>query len=200
MTNIILYHANCLDGLAAAVITAEATKTPFENCLAVQYNRPPPYEFIEQINPDAIYIVDFSYPEDDLIDLAEFTSTIVIDHHKTCPLNTTHKNLSIIFDLNESGASLCYNHFHPDTNLPHTIQLVKDRDLWTHAHEETRPATMAMYLILAKPPIDQLHQMTHWIPIEEGAAMVTFQIKIAARTAHYVRLPHRSSPSTPRRL
>lgn len=141
MKNIILYHANCSDGSAAAMAAwlkfGEKAKY-----IPVQYNNPLP----EIESGSNVHILDFSYPRDILIELHNRSSNlIVLDHHKTAM--AALKDLPFAtFDLEKSGARLAWEYFHPDRDVPELITLVEDRDLWRFKFEDTKPVAAALAL------------------------------------------------------
>jgi len=61
MTNLVIYHANCMDGVAAAWVAMNALVEPAE-FIAAQYGQEPP----DVLSKD-VYILDFSYKRDVLI-------------------------------------------------------------------------------------------------------------------------------------
>ena len=123
----ILYHDQCPDGFAAAfaawLVYGDA---PMVRYTPVTYGQPlPPIE-----NGDEVFILDFSYPRDVLIDLAHRTSLLkVLDHHATAQAALAGLPFAT-FDLTKSGAVLAWEHFFPGTPVPELFQYVQDRDLW----------------------------------------------------------------------
>lgn len=142
MKTIILYHASCADGFGAAFASwlkykDQATYIP------VSHGKEPP-----AIEPcDQLYILDFSYPRETLEKLQEKARRIVIlDHHRTA--ETDLKDLPdpiqngpgifARFDMNESGATLAWEHFHPETDTPEFFLYLRSRDLWLWDMEDSR--------------------------------------------------------------
>lgn len=136
----VLYHGNCYDGFGAAYAAwkflGDAAKY-----IPVSYGYPPP----EMPDAESIHIVDFSYPKEVLLKLADAAPVTVIDHHKTAEESLrevlgAHPHLHTIFDMNKSGALLTWEYFHrhygpspADTEpapAPLLIQHISDRDLW----------------------------------------------------------------------
>lgn len=122
----ILYHRGCPDGFGAAFaawlsLGDQATYIP------VQYGEDPP-----ALPPDAqVLLVDFSYKRPVLETLRSRVAALtVLDHHKTAQadlmgLPDTH------FDMDHSGAVLCWQHFHPEVpRVPALFLYLQDRDLW----------------------------------------------------------------------
>ena len=168
---LVLYHANCTDGFASAYIAREALDRkrhpnrsfPRKNPTvykAVNYSNPPPFDLMKEgMN---VYILDFSYPEQDILWMiaVKKVNVILLDHHvptfkklsnlirmydEADPMIT--RNLYMRLDGNESGAMLTYKHFFGDeldegedfdTMLYSTALFVDDRDRWQFEVEGTR--------------------------------------------------------------
>lgn len=133
-----VYHANCYDGVCAAWVMKRWAK---ENEASI--------EFIEgQYGDDSLMnkikekltatnllvMVDFSMKRAQMEELAQLTEHrfAVLDHHKSAQEEC--KGLFYCdFDMNESGASLCWKtYFTPSNHVPMLIRYIKDRDLWRH--------------------------------------------------------------------
>ena len=147
----VLYHANCYDGFGAAwaawkALGKTASYTP------VTYGAPPP----DLRGYEHVYIVDFSYPLQDLLDMVNKGSPVtVMDHHKTAQEALdgalgVHSHLHTIFDMTKSGALLTWEYFHPGVQAPKLIQHISDRDLW----EFKLDGTKAVHKALVSLPMD----------------------------------------------
>lgn len=150
----VLYHANCYDGFGAAYA---AWKKFGDNAkyIPVSYGQEFPRKEIDDANFGTdIYILDFSYPKDEMLYWADFYKLIVLDHHKTAAdnfKNLSHPNIEAYFDMDKSGARLAWEYFHcqkklgmievseninkcyltPDgCMIPKLILSIEDRDLW----------------------------------------------------------------------
>lgn len=125
----VLYHSSCYDGFGAAYSAWKALGERAKY-IPVSYGNPPP----EIPDGSLLFIVDFSYPREILLSLAERSLHVtVLDHHKTAEealSGLRHPNLSIIFDMNKSGALLTWEHFHGPDSTPELIKYISDRDLW----------------------------------------------------------------------
>lgn len=129
MATKVLYHANCTDG-AGAALAAFISMGDTAEYIPVQYgNKPPAYGA-----SDVIYLVDFSYPREIMLEMADGAAmVIVLDHHKTAQEaleSLEHDNLRIVFDMEKSGAVLSWEYFHPDRPVPLLLRHIQDRDLW----------------------------------------------------------------------
>lgn len=131
MKTYVFYHASCYDGFGAAYSAWKALKESAEY-IPVSYGKPVP----EIPDGSTVFIVDFSYPADDLLALAERMQQVyVLDHHKTAkealePLIGVRENLYIEFDMERSGALMTWDYFFQKGSAPALIKHISDRDLW----------------------------------------------------------------------
>lgn len=137
--NLVLYHASCSDGFAAAWVMKMALGETADY-KAVQYGQGLP---IEVFGYKSIYIVDFSYSRQVLEGLHAQVPVIVLDHHKTARealegLDYCH------FDMERSGAMMAWDYCYGTSRdsydarwssvppRPWIVDYVQDRDLWRH--------------------------------------------------------------------
>lgn len=141
--DIVLYHADCLDGFGAA--WAIWKKFPGARFQAVQHGCPPPHDLKDQ----RVVIVDFSYPRPVLERMAEETKELlVLDHHITAEKALDGLPYAY-FDQSKSGAVLSWEWAH-GTEPPWLLQHIQDKDLWTWALPGSREINAA----LASYPFD----------------------------------------------
>jgi hypothetical protein len=128
---LVIYHADCTDGFAAAWAASCAFPADryVELCPAV-YRQPPP-----DVTGREVYIVDFSYDRETLLAMhARAAYLRVLDHHRSAA--TALEGLPFCtFDMNRSGAGLAWDelaapHVGPHERRPPLIDYVEDRDLW----------------------------------------------------------------------
>ena len=150
---IIIYHANCLDGFAAAY----AVYTHFVDEKHCQC------DFVEGIHghmpPDAtgrdVIIVDFSYRRSALEELCKTACSVTnLDHHLTAEqdlagLDREFTNLRVVFNMEKSGAVLAWEYFHT-TPVPRIFLHIQARDLWRFTLEKTND----IYAALMARPFD----------------------------------------------
>jgi hypothetical protein len=123
-----------------------------------------------------VAFVDIAPPIDALCELAELAAEVVVlDHHVTARDRLladpdledalAGRGHRVHFDLNRSGATLAWHHFHPDESLPDLLRYVEDQDLWNWKlpHSEEVNAAIGSYprrfegwQRLASRPIDEL--------------------------------------------
>ncbi|MGZ5006911.1 MAG: DHHA1 domain-containing protein [Methylobacter sp.] len=146
---LVIYHADCLDGLGAAWSAFCKLGSQVRYIPARHGDDMPDFE------PGAIlYILDYSYPPQLLVDAATKAGRIIlIDHHITameqCDAffkeKTLPENLSINFDMSRSGCVLTWQYFFCDLKPPKILLHIEDRDLWRFKLDGTREITMALY-------------------------------------------------------
>ena len=179
MTHVI-YHGNCYDGFGAAWAAWKSLGSKSVRYEAVKYGDLPP----TLINADQgkLYLLDFSFPRDVLLALSKEFDITVLDHHKTAQADLQDLPFAT-FDLNESGATLAWNHFHPGTKIPELLEYVKDRDLWRFNLPKSREVSAA----LRSYPMDfelwnQLEMMVEGLK-DDGKAILRFQSQMVSMMA-----------------
>lgn len=132
----VLYHSPCLDGFTAAWCASRRFGDDGATYIGVNYGQPPPI-----IAGGDVYILDFSYKKDVLLEMAEQAASIVVlDHHKTAQedlaffANITQIGAKIQcrFDMKKSGARLAHEYFFPGEPSNWLVDYTEDRDLWRH--------------------------------------------------------------------
>ena len=127
------YHANCLDGVAAAYAVKLAYPNIQVEFIPSNYGMKIP----EGLKGRKIFIVDFSFKQDQMLQLMEDNYVVVLDHHESAA-----KELDglVEVDQTQSGAVQAWKFFHgPD--VPLEYQYIQDRDLWNFNLPETRAWT-----------------------------------------------------------
>lgn len=141
-----IYHGNCADGFTAAWAVWKRFGDTFDYHPGVYQDAPP------DVAGRDVVIVDFSYKRAVLLEMANSArSVFVLDHHKTAAedlagfLGPVGYNpdalaqqfdeqrmppISVLFDMNRSGAGIAWDFFHPGKPRPRLIDYVEDRDLW----------------------------------------------------------------------
>lgn len=156
-----IYHGNCADGFTAAWAVWKRFGDEFEYFPGV-YQQPPP-----DVTGRDVLIVDFSYKRPVLLDMAKTARTVfVVDHHKTAAedlagfLGPVGYNpdvlaqqyyeqrvppISVLFDMERSGAGLTWDFLHPATPRPRLVDYVEDRDLWRFKLEHSRAVSAFVF-------------------------------------------------------
>ena len=139
----VLYHADCLDGFAAA--WSVWTKNPGWEYRAVRHGEPPPVDLKTNV-----VIVDFAYDHDTMVTMAESHRVTVLDHHKTAEAALSSlletRVISGQFDMTRSGAMIAWDLFVGSKfGPPPGLVAIQDHDLWQFKHENTREFVASMY-------------------------------------------------------
>ena len=135
----VIHHQDCPDGFGAAYaawlkLGDNATYVPGK------YGDQPP-----EMPPDSIvYVLDFSYPRNTVIELWKNHSLTLLDHHKTAQESLTGLPGCLVY-LSKSGAALSWQHFHPDQKMPDLLAYVQDRDLWKFELPNSREISAYIY-------------------------------------------------------
>jgi len=149
------YHDD-LDGQAAAYCVRrfknEGTYIP------INYNQRFPIELI--LEDEEIFIVDFSIPPKEMLNLLEITRCIYwIDHHKTA-IDTYADFRPVLPGRRKVGTAACeltWVYLFGEEPMPKALRLVGDRDVWTWQFEdETR------YFFAARQTFDTRPESFFW--------------------------------------
>lgn len=137
MKPLLLYHADCWDGLVAAWCARCVHKDAWEY-RPIRYSDPVP----DDAKGREVTLVDFCFDNlEDLLHLCRKAPKVrVIDHHASVGKNLAElprvadslgmKALEIVFDTTKSGARLAWEFFHPGRAAPGLVLYAEDRDLW----------------------------------------------------------------------
>lgn len=160
---VIFYHANCVDGFAAAHvieqhILRDLAQVPI--LVPVQYGQVETPEQFDALygymlqNAEAI-IVDFSFPPAVMDHIAKTAQkTYWLDHHKTAfeemkfDINTRYDlwagpNFYLVLDNFKSGAMLAWEFVNGvGAEAPDFIKVVDDYDRWVFQYPQTKDAQM----------------------------------------------------------
>lgn len=136
MKPLVIYHANCTDGFTAAWCFHHAAPDTFD-FLPASYGQEPP-----DVAGRQVYVVDFSYPREQLLAMAEAAAgVVVLDHHQSAQAalaDLQHPNLTVVFDMQRSGAGMAWDWLNDPRPRPRFLGFVEDRDLWRFSFAETK--------------------------------------------------------------
>ena len=139
-----IYHAGCMDGWASAYVTMLHLHKKYRSVsakyIAANYGDTPP-----DVTGMEVYIVDFSYPRETLIEMnSKATSLLIIDHHKTAQKALEGLDFCV-FDMNKSGATLTWDTLMgEDEDMPPLLKYIEDRDLWNWKLDKSREVSEAL--------------------------------------------------------
>jgi oligoribonuclease NrnB/cAMP/cGMP phosphodiesterase (DHH superfamily) len=151
---IVIYHANCDDGLGAAWCARRYFQ--YEPDINVRYIPADYKDTPPDVTGAVVYILDFSYAPDVVKEMAEKSSLLVLrDHHKSAmekwtkgekveyPISIGGNGL-VTFDMTRSGARLAWDYFFPGQEPPLLISHIEDNDLWKFKLSSTKPFIRAL--------------------------------------------------------
>jgi uncharacterized protein len=148
--HLVIYHAHCPDGLASAWVIYHYSgllgwpKTEIEY-YAANYQQDPP----NIIGYKNIYIVDFSYKKEILLQMSKQVEKIILmDHHETAIKDLENfspsKNILIILDKNKAGCQIVWDYFSNQKERPWFIDVIADRDLWKFKLQNSKEINAAL--------------------------------------------------------
>jgi nanoRNase/pAp phosphatase (c-di-AMP/oligoRNAs hydrolase) len=184
----VLYHRDA-DGFASAFAAWCALGEVGVTYRSVQYGERMPAIH----NGKTVYIVDFSYPREELIKLRERSKEVVVlDHHKTAAQELEGLDFCT-FDMTKAGCQLAWEYFQKNVgpnapaaellagDMPWALAAVADRDLWKFELPHTKE--ICARLDLEKWDFDVWHNIAYQLErgvnhtrfIEEGKICLRHQ-------------------------
>ncbi|MBW1843943.1 MAG: hypothetical protein JRJ05_06335 [Deltaproteobacteria bacterium] len=143
----LIFHAGCPDGFGAAWA---ARRTWGDDARYIPRSHDDDFD-PERFENELVVFADISLTNPLLRRLGEVAGELlVLDHHLTARdhfasdpslENTLHR---VYFDLEQSGAMLAWNHFHPDEPAPDLLRYVQDQDLWNWELPESEEINAAI--------------------------------------------------------
>lgn len=155
----VVYHGGCVDGLFGLAVVRRALEGKgYEvRAIAGAYNKPLP----SMEGAALVVCVDFCPTAEQLQDLrAAHDNVTVIDHHDTARPLLEHVRgmMEVVFDMDESGATLAWRHYFPGEPMPALLGYVRDRDLWRWELPGSKPINYMLQKLKrhegALPPFD----------------------------------------------
>ncbi|PIQ28882.1 phosphoesterase [bacterium (Candidatus Blackallbacteria) CG17_big_fil_post_rev_8_21_14_2_50_48_46] len=138
MSRYVLYHANCPDGFGAAWA---AWKKFSETAIYIPMRHGATLPEIP--SGSEVYILDFSFDRETLLELSQRSKLKVLDHHKTALAEL--KDLDFAeFDMHRSGAVMTWQYFFPEEPIPELLKYIQDQDLWTWSLPDAHEITTAL--------------------------------------------------------
>jgi len=145
MTKTICFHHNDPDGHATGAIVRYALGSEVQLVESDYDATLIPWEEVAQA--EKVIVVDFSFPFDQMVKLADGREFIWIDHHKSAmaEFEGVADNWPGIRDISEAACVLTWRYFFPERPVPKAIVLLGDRDIWRWAEKDTGPFNESLY-------------------------------------------------------
>lgn len=129
---LVIYHANCNDGMAAAWAAHANTRGGLE-LMPAQYGDEPP-----DVTDRTVYVLDFSYNRTQTERMYEQATHLVVLDHETSHERALAGLDYCHFDHSMSGALAAWRLFAPHLEPPTALYYVDDYDRWEHRLPKTR--------------------------------------------------------------
>ena len=181
MKTFVIYHANCVDGFGAAFAAWRALGS--NNVEYIPLNHYDPMPFFS--TGSKIYCLDFCFKKEEILQIIQHSSLTIVDHHISelrsivDILHMDHPNLEIIFNMEQSGATLAWNYFHKQPT-PDFFQHIEDRDLGKYQLENTKEIISA--LMLKPKTFQEWEKISTQKLLLEGEIFKNFQEQILKET------------------
>jgi len=130
---LVLYHARCPDGFAAA-LAAWLFYEGRAEFRGLDHGDVKTLADLPALDGRAVYILDFSFAPELMREIEQRAAKLVmLDHHKSAAEKLTGFSCRcgvVHFDMDKSGSRLAWEFFQPDRALPDLVRFVEDRDIW----------------------------------------------------------------------
>lgn len=147
---LVLYHGGCDDGFGGA-LAAWLRLGDTAEYVGLEFGKDPP-----DVRGRHVVMIDFFPYGREWLERCGAETLLILDHHKTaaasvegvarCPMSerigTT--KVSVVFDMNRSGATIAWSYFHPNEPVPEFFRYLEDRDLFRNALPDAAEWTMAL--------------------------------------------------------
>jgi oligoribonuclease NrnB/cAMP/cGMP phosphodiesterase (DHH superfamily) len=154
--NYAIYHKNCQDGFSSLIVLLKSKKLSRD--ATIYHDVPSATTPPKDIDNKNVIIMDVAYKYDVIKEIFERAKSVVfIDHHVSIRDDVAKlsekfkKKVEIIYDVNESGASLTWKYFFKNEKMPLFIKYIRDNDIGAWKMKDTKPF---IYSLKVKYDID----------------------------------------------
>ncbi|MBN2678242.1 MAG: hypothetical protein JXR32_09305 [Anaerolineaceae bacterium] len=183
MTTAICFHHNDADGRASGAIARYALGHELQLIESDYDGQSIPWDMISKA--DRIYVLDFSFPIQDMQKMADGREFTWIDHHKSAlsELKDIASCWPGIRDLSEAACVLTWRYFFPKRPIPRAVILIGDRDIWRWAETDTGAFTEGLHVRDTRADNDAL-----WVPLLDGDPETMESIIVEGRRLREIHL------------
>jgi oligoribonuclease NrnB/cAMP/cGMP phosphodiesterase (DHH superfamily) len=126
------YHKTDLDGHCSGAIVLK--KFPQCQMFGVDYNDG---LVVKNLTPnEEVYVVDFSFSIDEMIELNNICKLHWIDHHKSKIEDASKTGFlstgGQLLEIGQAGCELTWKYLYPDEGVPRVVHLLGRYDVWDH--------------------------------------------------------------------
>ncbi len=122
---VVIYHSKCSDGFGGAW----AAWKKFGD-LATYLAAEDRDHYHVNLDGKEVYIIDYSYPKEVLLELEQKAKKLVIIDHHLSAHETVMSVKEHVYDGDHSGAYLAWQYFFPNEKMPKLIDYIEDGDLY----------------------------------------------------------------------
>lgn len=173
---VVIYHGECRDGFGGVFAAWLKFGNKAEYIGVKHWGSPP-----EGLTGKEIYFIDFVYkPEVMRRIVADNKRVVVIDHHVTAKESVAIAHESL-YKMENSGAVLAWQYFHPQKAVPKLLTYIEDNDLWRFKISKSKEIFMYLETVpwdfkIWKRLAARLEKTeTRKNIIEKGAAILDFE-------------------------
>ena len=142
------YHNSDLDGICSAAIV----KKKFPDCELIGINHGDPFPWDNISEHEEIFMVDFSLPGDEMLELNQACNLVWIDHHKTAiDRLLPQETFTGLQRIGVGACALVWEYLFPELPMPRAVKLLSDWDIWTHTDPQCKPFQYGMWLETHSP-------------------------------------------------
>jgi hypothetical protein len=134
--NLVLFHGSgCPDGFTAAFAAWKLLGDRAEY-VGMEHG-PNAKDKLPSVAGKHVVIADYCFARDVMDKIkAEAASFIVLDHHASAQKELVgFSEAHMVFEMKQSGATLAWNYFHPETEVPLLFRYIEDKDIWRWAYK-----------------------------------------------------------------
>jgi oligoribonuclease NrnB/cAMP/cGMP phosphodiesterase (DHH superfamily) len=146
---LLIFDGGCIDGMGAALSFYLKHRNKFEYYPGIRTEPPP------NVTGRHVYMADFAYKRPLVEEMAKTAQSVtIIDHHRSTMLEysdgstdvfgATEGNLTVLFNMNQSGAMMAWLYWHNEEDCPRLFHHIQDIDLWRFEFDQTREITMGL--------------------------------------------------------
>ena len=141
--DLLVYHENCPDGVAAAWIAKRYLSVKEDMHLRAGSDVP-------LCENKTILFVDFCSPFPNIVDLVKKNNKIIVmDHHKSAidmfASNKSLENVVLHLDIKKSGCQIVWDILTGGKERPWFIDYIGDKDLWQWKLENSKFINLALF-------------------------------------------------------
>lgn len=142
---LVLYHADCSDGLAAAWAAHCIWRDSLE-AIPVRYG----FAYPKEVAGRDVFLLDFAYPLKEMREIASLAKTVtVLDHHQTAKdrlQDFSAENVFLLIDTSRAGCQVTWDTLWAYQYRPWLIQVLGGADLWDFSKPGTKAAATSLHL------------------------------------------------------